>query len=824
MNPTPPNIDEVEKDTFDLPPAAQGEPAVSIDYATGDVALAYGWQRLEALGLATIDPATGNAKVHPDFTGLDDNDGDAEKGTATPPLFAVKADTGDLLIRYLNLDGSVVLRKNGSKWQRYLEVVRLAQPKGSMKYAYPTGEASRLYLTPRVVRAYQAKQEIETLWLTEGQLKAAAGDLHGLHIIGLGGIHSFLDKAGSLDSKKLESHHKRLFKELVDVIRVCKVQRVAMLYDADLLDIAYSEDKDLANRPKGFWSSIRNLSYAMREFREQTALYMAYIRADQPGNPKGLDDLLLSRPAEQRDEICAEINRLSNAGRYVGVEPANDNEVQRLRRFFHISSAQHFYDFHSKIIGERPFIYEGTTYKINHDKGELETIKLAETVNYLRVGTQWFKEIAKPDAYGSIEKELIQWSTVCLAQDYGEQKAKQIVKEARRYNAFVLVPCNDEGYMPEVEGCYNLYHPLEHEPAPGPWNTIYNFFRHLAHNEYQQKLDVLLDVYYLMYVRPLQKLPIVCLVSEERETGKSTVLHLNRRLFGRNATLIGNEDISDNYNDNFITKKVIGIDEVLLNESKRGVLEKIKSLSTSPKANMHAKFVARQEVDFFGTFFLTSNNVRNFLPIDSEETRFLVLKVPRIQQRDPNLLAKMESEIPAFLYYLKHEHKLAYPTAITRLWFPDEALKTEALATVQAGSGSGVLRDLRAKLAELFLTHVAELKQVMNGPRLRYTVGDLKLLLDPKNPERVGHDYLVNTVLGQHLKLEVKANSAYRLPPHEVGHEWRREKGRYYEFTPEHVFTAKADLQRFYDLYEGRATEAETEPAPHTTPETDLPF
>ena len=80
-------------------------------------------------------------------------------------------------------------------------------------------------------------------------------------------------------------------------------------------------------------------------------------------------------------------------------------------------------------------------------------------------------------------------------------------------------------------------------------------------------------------LQPVQKLPILLLVSEECNTGKSTFLNFLKAVFRNNVTFNTNEDFRSQFNADWAGKLVIVVDEVLLN--RREDSERLKNLSTT---------------------------------------------------------------------------------------------------------------------------------------------------------------------------------------------------------------------------------------------------
>ena len=60
-----------------------------------------------------------------------------------------------------------------------------------------------------------------------------------------------------------------------------------------------------------------------------------------------------------------------------------------------------------------------------------------------------------------------------------------------------------------------------------------------------------MDYLQLLYLQPIQKLPILLLVSEERNTGKSTFLNFLKALFQNNVTFNTNEDFRSQFNSDW---------------------------------------------------------------------------------------------------------------------------------------------------------------------------------------------------------------------------------------------------------------------------------
>ena len=189
---------------------------------------------------------------------------------------------------------------------------------------------------------------------------------------------------------------------------------------------------------------------------------------------------------------------------------------------------------------------------------------------YMRVGTTLYKVVNQPCANGGYEKKRVVWNNSTLRQDYG----KNYLATVPKYDGFCIVP-NHLNYQKEIEGFLNLYDPIEHKPQQGEFSHIQSLMRHIFGEQYELGMDYM----QLLYLQPTQKLPIVLLVSEERNTGKSTFLNFLKAVFENNVTFNTNEDFRSQFNSDWAGKLLIVVDEVLLN--RREDSERLKNLSTT---------------------------------------------------------------------------------------------------------------------------------------------------------------------------------------------------------------------------------------------------
>ena len=384
---------------------------------------------------------------------------------------------------------------------------------------------------------------------------------------------------------------------------------------------------------------------------------------------------------------------------------------------------------------------------------------------FIRVGTTLYKLVNQPRLNGGYVKKRIVWNNETLRQDYG----KHFLVTVPKYDGFCTVP-DHVNYRPIVDKFLNLYEPIDHKPMEGDFPSIRSLVEHIFGEQYELGMDYL----QLLYLQPIQKLPILLLVSEERNTGKSTFLNFLKALFQNNVTFNTNEDFRSQFNSDWAGKLLIVVDEVLL--SRREDSERLKNLSTTLSYKVEAKGKDRDEIAFFSKFVLCSNN--EYLPviIDAGETRYWVRKIDRLQSDDTDFLQKLKAEIPAFLYHLQHRQLSTEKES--RMWFAPSLLHTEALQKIIRSNRN----RLEIEMSELILDIMAS----MGIDTFSFCCNDILTLL--ANSYVKAEKYQVRKVLQECWKLTPAPNgltyTTYQLNYNrECRYESIRRVGRFYTVT-----------------------------------------
>jgi hypothetical protein len=350
---------------------------------------------------------------------------------------------------------------------------------------------------------------------------------------------------------------------------------------------------------------------------------------------------------------------------------------------------------------------------------------------YIRVRTAIYKKIQKPLLSGDFIECLSPWSLDVIRQDYGK-KWIELYEKMAKYDGFCNMP-DHLNYMRSFKGFYNQYEPLSIVAQEGVFEAISTFLKHI----FQEQIDIAIDYLTILFQKPTERLPILCLVSKERGTGKTTFLNLLKEIFGANMTYNNNEDFRSNFNDSWVNKLIIAVDEVLLDRKEDS--EKIKNLSTAKSYKMESKGVDRTEVEFFGKFILCSNNEEDFICIDPLETRYWIRKVHPLPNSDPMMLERLKAEVPAFVYFLKTRSIASEKKS--RMWFSPEELTTESLRLIKSRFRNKIETELLEIIGEIidafeideFNFTNKDAIELLRSNNIRVNRGEMKRVLDNWN-------------------------------------------------------------------------------------------
>lgn len=321
-------------------------------------------------------------------------------------------------------------------------------------------------------------------------------------------------------------------------------------------------------------------------------------------------------------------------------------------------------------------------------------------VPYARIGTDYYFIEEKPVRWGT-NKTITIWKKSELVEDH----SKSVLKLIPKYNGFCIEPDN-LNYSQTHGNYFNLYSPFPHTPFEGTAqesdipNTI-NLIRHIFGDQFELGLKFMK----VIYENPKQILPILSLVSKERETGKTTVIDWFQMLFGENCVLIKPSNLTSDFNSSFATKNIVLVDEAFL--EKNSGIEKLKSITTAKNMLVNPKHANEYSVPFYGKVILCSNKEIDFARIDTEEIRFWVRKLKSITgKKNVNILEDLFAEIPKFLRYLIQMPAIDFSRS--RMVFTAEEIGTHELAKVKKDSRLVFIKDIEMRIREMFFEKPTE--------------------------------------------------------------------------------------------------------------------
>jgi hypothetical protein len=203
------------------------------------------------------------------------------------------------------------------------------------------------------------------------------------------------------------------------------------------------------------------------------------------------------------------------------------------------------------------------------------------------------------------------------------------------------------------------------------------------------------------------------LVSNERNTGKTTFLNFLKAIFAGNMTFNTNEDFHSQFNSDWANKLIVGVDEALLD--RREDSERIKNLSTALSYKAEAKGKDRQEVEFLAKFVLCSNNETCPIIVEKGETRYWVRKINPLTQMNVSMLDNLKKEIPQFLSLLLNRELSTRKES--RMWFRHDLLITDALRRI--------ITHNRGKAENEMIHIISDLIQIQEIEEYQFSVNDL---------------------------------------------------------------------------------------------------
>ena len=553
-----------------------------------------------------------------------------------------------------------------------------------------------------LLESFEKKDQLEYLVITEGQIKAFKACMMGVPTVGLTSISHFRDKTTGT-----------IHPEIIEFCQECAVKNLVILWDGDCRSIRVKdveEGNDLARRPLDFYNYAAAIKKGVVEYvkRRNFKVFFATIKTEEiPGEPKGIDDLFCCEiePAEIIRNFETIGHRPGNL--ISSIDITSEDGIKKMRKFFQLHDPKAFYQLHADKIRGAKFTFQGSTYRVEKNIPIIEVS--ADIRCYKRIGINYYKLDwavfpTGRDNETRLEEVLEPWSRSTIVDDHG----KEVIKHIERYSGFTNVPSHTN-YQQAVNNRWNLYYNIDIETSEGSFEHIDILLRHIFEEQY----EMILDYIQILYLYPMRKLPVICLVSKTQETGKSTFLYLLKLIFKQNMTFISNSDLTESFNSHWTSSLIVACEETIVD--KKDGYEKIKNLSTAKEIMRNEKNKTQQSIPCMVHFILLSNHEDTFIKIDDSDSRLWIRKVKKIETEIKDFDEKLEDEIPHFMHFIKkraikHERK-------GRLYFAAKDFRTAAFEQVVKQSEPALIKEIREVLTDYFTRY--------NEPEFRVTPKDL---------------------------------------------------------------------------------------------------
>lgn len=352
----------------------------------------------------------------------------------------------------------------------------------------------------------------------------------------------------------------------------------------------------------------------------------------------------------------------------------------------------------------------------------------ADIKSFKRVGVNYFKWVVVMNAK-TMKPELTfeKWSPEIIKLDYC-RKWKSFLDDIPSYDTFCVRPnftnlqqshIDVDTVSGMVSHNYNLVKPLTYTPEKWENNenlslskfpTIQMFLSHVFGNETSSwenpalgdPLTMIIDCLRIKFQKPTHLLPVVCLLSREQETGKSTFFDFMQDIFGSNAVTITKDHLESQFNTTYADRLIICAEEIKLTAKDIDLKNKLKHLATAPKIFYNPKGIAQREIEYYGWLMMSSNHEHDFLQLEQDDKRFWITKLKSIEKKDPNLRAKMVAEVPAFAGYLLNT-AIFHPQE-TRIWFAPKYIENQNRTDIIKQTRTALDKAITYAVTNVFLT------------------------------------------------------------------------------------------------------------------------
>lgn len=254
---------------------------------------------------------------------------------------------------------------------------------------------------------------------------------------------------------------------------------------------------------------------------------------------------------------------------------------------------------------------------------------------------------------------------------YGENKKKKVeafsLIESIVYNDYVLIdnisykPTDNLTFKEDNKIFFNIYNKSKllkniDELESNPFPNIKKVVNNLVGNN-KDEYNYFCKWLAWKIKNPLLRLPTAIILQGEHGTGKTKFCELVLKpIFEKGFCEIGQADINKEYNDYMLGKELIVANEVIHNDNKLLVPDKLKNYVTDDYVSINRKFKdTTYQRNYSQWIFVTNNKVP--LKIERGDRRYSVFKSKKLKNGFKiigDLIINHKEELEGFLYYLNN--------------------------------------------------------------------------------------------------------------------------------------------------------------------------
>lgn len=313
------------------------------------------------------------------------------------------------------------------------------------------------------------------------------------------------------------------------------------------------------------------------------------------------------------------------------------------------------------------------------------------------VGNSWYEIVEKPQRSGDYTQEIQQRSVQAIKIKYGKDFD---FDNAPKFDDFTSQ--NDILNYRQTVGrdgenshkCFNRF------PRP-PFTMEHDFLKthlmgtcdilaplQIVHHIFGEQWYMGLQYLALLIQKPNQFLPVLCLVSKENQTGKSTFANLLKYMLGDCVGFYSNSDLRSDFNT-FCFSHVAVFEEI---SNAKSSVDKIKDMATTTRKTINCKNEPQREYDVNVHIIINSNNETGFINASDDDIRYWVRKVPKLKRYDPFFDKHLKAQAKDFFYFLATFPHIGDKKS--RMWFDPKKLETSSLEILRKNSKSDCAKSI----------------------------------------------------------------------------------------------------------------------------------